>query len=65
MFSIVFVTSSLLGFMCFDLLHITVVMMYTSQSQLLQFFISSIIDKVRTKAYSIGDTIKVRVCEGW
>ena len=45
---------------CFDLLYMAVVMMYTSQSQLLRFFISSIIDKVRTKAYSLGDAIKVR-----
>ena len=55
-----FVISSLLGFICFDLFYIAVVMMYTSQSQLLRFFISSIIDKVRTKAYSLGDAIKVR-----
>ena len=57
-----FVISALLGFVCFDLLYMAVVMMYTSQSQLLRFFISSIIDKVRTKAYSLGDAIKVR---GW
>ena len=55
-----FVISALLGFVCFDLLYMAVVMMYTSQSQLLRFFISSITDKVQTKAYSLGDAIKVR-----
>ena len=52
----------MLGFVCFDLLYIAVVITYTSQSQLLWFYISSVLDKVRTKAYSLGDAIKVRVC---
>ena len=58
----IFVLVSPFGFVLFDLLYFAVVVAYASQSQLIQYYITSIIEKVRTKAYSLEDAIKVCVC---
>jgi hypothetical protein len=54
-----FVCSSLLGFMFFDLLYIAVVINYTSQCQMLLFYIENIIEKVKAKHYhTLNDATK-------
>ncbi len=50
---------SLVGFVFFDLLYFAVVVTYVSQSQLIQYYIVSIMDKVRAKTYSLEDAVKV------
>ena len=57
-----FVIFSIFGFVCFDLLYVAVVINYTSQGQLLRYYIRSVMDRVRTKAYRLTDAIRVRVC---
>ncbi|XP_064394287.1 uncharacterized protein LOC135341614 isoform X2 [Halichondria panicea] len=49
---------SLVGFVFFDLLYFAVVVTYVSESQLIQYYISSIMEKVRAKTYSLEDAIK-------
>ncbi len=56
----VFVLFSLVGFVFFDLLYFAVVITYVSQGQLIQYYIVSIMEKVKTKTYSLEDAIKVR-----
>lgn len=53
-----FVIFSIFGFVCFDLLYVAVVINYTSQGQLLLYYIRSIIDRVRNKAYRLGDAVR-------
>ena len=58
-----FVASSFLGFIFFDLLYIAVVINYSSQCQLITFYIENIRDKVQNKAYkSLNEACKVSVC---
>ena len=55
-----FVVTSMLGFIFFDLLYIAVVINYTSQCQLLMFYIENIIDKIVSKHYkTLTDASKV------
>ena len=49
---------SLLGFVFFDLLYISVAINYTSQCQLIIFYIQSITDKVVTKAHTLQGAVK-------
>ena len=51
--------TTLLGFFFFDMVYISVIITYASQSELIQFYIMSIIDRVNTKAYSLEDAMKV------
>ena len=51
-----------MGFVFFDMVYLSVIITYASQSELIQFYILGIIDKVNTKAYSLEDAMKVRVC---
>lgn len=55
-YSLVFI--SLLGFVIFDLLYISVAINYTSQCQLIIFYIRSITDRVVTKAHSLQSAVK-------
>ena len=55
----IFVALSLLGFVFFDMVYLSVIITYASQSELIQFYIMGIIDKVSTKAYSLEDAMKV------
>lgn len=55
-----FVLFTLVGFVFFDLLYFAVVIAYVSQGQLIQYYIVSIMEKVRAKTYSLEDSIKVR-----
>ena len=58
-----FVASSFWGFIFFDLLYIAVVINYSSQCQLIIFYIENIKDKVQNKAYkSLNEACKVSVC---
>ena len=50
---------SLFGLSFFDILYVAVVITYVSQNQLIQYYINSIIDKVRGKAYTLDDAVKV------
>lgn len=50
---------ALLGLNFFDILYIAVVITYVSQNQLIQYYIGSIIDKVRAGAYHLDDAVKV------
>jgi hypothetical protein len=54
-----FVAFSLLGFVFFDMVYLSVIVTYASQSELIQFYIMGIIDKVNTKAYSLEEAMKV------
>ena len=56
-----FVVFSLLGFVFFDMVYLSVIVTYASQSELIQFYIMGIIDKVNTKAYSLEEAMKVRI----
>lgn len=58
-----FVAFSLLGFVFFDMVYLSVIITYASQSELIQFYIMGIIDKVTTKAYSLEDAMKVFIME--
>ena len=58
-----FVAFSLLGFVFFDMVYLSVIITYASQSELIQFYIMGIIDKVNTKAYSLEDAMKVYIME--
>lgn len=59
----ILVISCIFGFIFFDLFYVATVVNYASQCQLLCFYMDSIMDKVRNKAYSLGDAIKVRMGE--
>ena len=55
----VFVAIAHIGFIFFDMVYLSVIITYASQSELIQFYITSIIDRVNTKAYSLEDAMKV------
>ena len=50
---------TLFGFIFFDLLYVAVMINYISQCQLLHYFVINVTEKVRHKAYGLGDAIKV------
>eukprot|EP00731_Ephydatia_muelleri_P029524 Em0021g47a len=52
------VIMSLFGFVIFDLLYISVAINYTSQCQLIIFYIQSITDRVVTKAHTLQGAVK-------
>lgn len=53
-----FLSVAILGFIFFDLLYIAIVINYSSQCQLLHFYVINIKDKVRHKAYQLGDAVR-------
>lgn len=55
-----FVAFSLFGFVIFDMVYLSVIITYASQSELIQFYITGIIDKVNTKSYTLEEAMKVR-----
>ena len=56
----IFVIFSTVGFILFDLLYFTVVVTYASHSQLIQYYIISIQEKVGEKTYKcLKDAIRV------
>ena len=59
-----FVAFSLLGFVFFDMVYLSMIITYASQSELIQFYIMGIIDKVNTKAYSLEEAMKVLEKDG-
>ncbi len=50
---------ALVGFVFFDLLYIAVMINYISQCQLLYYYVINVTEKIRHKAYGLGDAIKV------
>lgn len=50
---------AVIGFMFFDLLYVAVVINYCSQCQLLCHYVTNVTEKIRHKAYALGDAIKV------
>ena len=50
---------TLFGLIFFDLLYVAVMINYISQCQLLHYFVINVTEKVRHKAYGLGDAIKV------
>lgn len=50
----------LVGFLFFDLLYVAVIVNYCSQCQLLHYYVVNVTEKIRHKAYALGDAVKVR-----
>ena len=59
-----FVSSSMLGFVFFDLLYIAVTINFCSQCQLLTYYVENIIDKVQNKQYKSMHSI-CQVSQMW
>ena len=55
------VSSSLFGFFAFDALYATVVVNYVSQSELIIYFLRSIMVKTRVKSQQLNEVIKVQM----
>lgn len=47
------------GFIFFDLLYVAVILNYCSQCTLLHFYVINVCEKIRHKAYPLGDAVKV------
>ena len=48
-----------IGFVFFDLLYVAVILNYCSQCTLLHFYVINVCEKIRHKAYPLGDAVKV------
>lgn len=51
----------LIGFMFFDLLYVAVILNYCSQCTLLHDYVMNVREKIRQKAYPLGDAVKVGI----